>query len=463
MEVTLKNFHTIKSKGRIKACALCILLPIALAVGFPATASHLTAAQKADYEQAEERERIRLLIALAKSGQQDLASELIDLYPLQGKHASNRTLFINGLIKKSSGDLTGATKDFRAALASDPSLTLVRSELAETLVALEEDDSAKHHLKLLQAAAPDQATAAQIGSFIDQIDARRPYTFNAYMAVAPTTNVNNGSIRKTVYSPLFGEMVINDQSKRKSGLGVAIGTNGSYSHRLGNDLRAVISGGIDGRIYEDEDFNAVTLSQAAELRYMLDRGYISFGAVGSQSLDTNSIEPGYYSYGPRIAARLGLTNKDTLALGATFEFREYVGSRDQDGTALMLDASWQHAIDSTFVATLSAGFDDVDAENDVLSYQSVSAGLGIYKELPAGVTINLNGEIKSTKFEDPMLLVGVLREDMRMTARTGVTKRDWGFLGFAPSLEYTYTWNDSNIALYDFDSHSIDLRLTKEF
>jgi outer membrane protein len=445
------------------ACACSVIALVLATQSLPALAEHLTSAQRTDYEQADERARIRLLITLAKTGQHELARELIAAYPLQGKHAPNRTLFITGLIKKASGDLTGAAGDFRNALASNPGLTLVRSELAETLVALEQDDSAKHHLKLLQAEAPDQQTAARIGSFIEQIDARSPYKFNAYIAAAPTTNVNNGSIRKTVYSPLFGEMVINDESKRKSGLGIAVGANGSFSHRLGNDFRAVISSGIEGRIYEEADFNSVTLSEAAEIRYMLESGYLSLGAVGSQSLDTDSIEPGYYSYGPRVAARIGLTPKDTLALGATFEFREYVGSSNNDGTALMLDTSWQHAIDSTFVTTLSVGFDNIDARDDVLSYQSLSAGVGIYKELPAGLTIDMDAELKSTKFEEPMLLLGALREDMRMTGRTSLTKRDWGFMGFAPSISYTYTWNNSNISLYDFDSHAVDLRLTKEF
>ena len=68
---------------------------------------------------------------------------------------------------------------------------------------LDEDDSAKHHLNLLMAEAPNEYEAEGIRSFIDTIDARRPFTFNAYVSVAPSTNVNNGSCqRDDLFAPL---------------------------------------------------------------------------------------------------------------------------------------------------------------------------------------------------------------------------------------------------------------------
>ena len=163
-----------------------------------------TPQQISEYEASTESTRVKLLINLAKSGQHDLAESLLKSYPLTGKFGPNRQLFIEGLILKARGNLTGAAKKYRAALADDPSLTLVRSELAQTLFALQEDDSAKHHLNLLMAEAPNEYEAQGIRSFIDTIDARRPFTFNAYVSVAPSTNVNNGSSNKTIYSPIFG-------------------------------------------------------------------------------------------------------------------------------------------------------------------------------------------------------------------------------------------------------------------
>jgi tetratricopeptide (TPR) repeat protein len=156
-------------------CALnCFVSPVVLAA-VPNTQ------QLVSYEQATEIERVKLLLHLAKTGDVEAVDVLLAKYPLQGPHANNRALFIEGLLLKSQGKLTQAAEKFRAALAQDPSLTLVRSELAQTLVELQEDDSAKHQLQLLAADAPSEEAASGIRSFIDQVDARTPFKFSGYV------------------------------------------------------------------------------------------------------------------------------------------------------------------------------------------------------------------------------------------------------------------------------------------
>ena len=44
-----------------------------------------------------------------------------------------------------------------------------------------------------------------------------------------------------------------------------------------------------------------------------------------------------------------------------------------------------------------------------------------------------------------------------------LTKRDFSIWGYAPELEYTYSFNDSNIASYYFDSHAVNFTLSKDF
>lgn len=423
-----------------------------------------TAEQVEDYQRVDDATRVKLLIHLSRTGRQDLAATLLQRFPLQGKHATNRTLYIEGLILKANRDLTGAAAKFRAALADDPRLTLVRAELAQTLVALEQDDSATHHLRLLAADAPSDQDAAGIRAFIDKVDARRPYRFNVYVAAAPSSNVNNGSGHATVYSPLFGSnLTISNSSRQTSGIGGAVGANAAFSKRIGNDFQLVAAGNGEVRIYDDNDFNYVALSQSAELRYMFERGYIGVGGVASQSLDDDSLDLSYISYGPRLSTRFDLSSKDTLTFSSTYEWRDYTGSTTSDGTAWMNDAAWTHAFNSATNVTLSAGYDDVNLELLQASYDSWSGGLALYKELPLGITTSLTGEIKLSEFDDVNLLAGVVREDTRLVGGIGLTKRDLNLFGFAPEVSYTYVRNASNITMYDYDSHGLDFRLTKDF
>ena len=444
-------------------CALSCLLLMSPAV-LAKAAVEPNPQQISEYEASTEAARVKLLITLARAGQQDLAESLLKRYPLTGEFGPNRQLFIEGLILKARGNLTGAAKNYRAALADDPGLTLVRSELAQTLFTLQEDDSAKHHLNLLMAEAPDEHQAQGIRSFIDTIDARRPFSFSTYISVAPSTNVNNGSSNKTIYSPVFGaDLDIDDESREQSGVGFSTGLSAGYSHRLGNDFSVVLGGGINATIYTDSDYNSFNASQSAELRYLLTGGFLGAGLVASENMKNDELGLSYYSYGPRISLQKAVSAQDRLNLSSVYEWRNYSDYSESDGTALLIDGSWSHTFDSSLIGSLSAGYDDVETGIDYNSFETYSGGFGLYKELPKGITVNLNGELRLSEFDAVHPLAGVVREDRRYMGSVAFTKRDFNIWGYAPAIEYTYVYNDSNISIYEFDSHAIDFKLSKDF
>lgn len=426
------------------------------------TAAQIPAEHLAAFEQAPDSARVRILIRLAKQGYVDEAEALLQQFPLTGEHAGNRTLFIQGLIQKARGDLSEAAQLFRNALANDPKLTMVRSELAQTLVELEQDESAIHHLKLLQADAPDATTAAGIKAFIDSIDARTPFKFNAYIAAAPTSNINTGSIRKSIAG--VGDIV----DRAKPGIGVATGAQAAYSKRMGDDWFLIASGGADLRIYDKSEYNALTLSQSIEARHLTDGGYIGFGAVASQSIDTEAEDISYMSYGPRASFRHAVDGNGTFGGSVLFEFRDYTDADHRNSTALKLDGNWTGYFDSTASITLSPGFtrirtNDVTPASFNYDYDTLSFGISGYKELPLGITVDAGVELQKSWFSRHYLNTFEKRNDDRVVANLNLTKRDLNIFGFAPSLSYTYTRNRSNYDFFDFDIHEVDLRLTKEF
>jgi outer membrane protein len=446
----------------LQRAALCALVVFGAAQS--AQASAPTPQMMAAFEAAPEDQRVMILVKLTKSGQGDLAENLLAEFPLQGPYATNRTLFISGLILKSKGDLTGAAKKFRAALADDPSLTLVRSELAQTLVMLEEDDSAKHHLQLLAAEAPTEQDASGIRSFIDKVDSRKPYKLNAYVSLAPSTNLNSGSKHTTVYSPVFNaNLAIDEDSQAKSGIGAAAGASAAYTKRLGNDFMFVAAGSADARIYDDKDFNSYSLSQSLEMRRLIDKGYIGIGAVSSQSLENDDFGVSYVSYGPRLSVSLNATAKNHLAASAVYEWRDTLSNHGVESNALMFDASWTHAFNSTLNITGFGGFDRIDTQSALTSYQTISGGLSAYKEFGLGVTANIMGSVGLSDFDGYNPTVAKTRADTKLSGAIELTKRDLNIFGFAPSLRYSYTDNLSNINIFDYSTHAVDMRLTKDF
>ena len=407
---------------------------------------------------------------LVNAGFVNAAEQMLHRFPLQGPLATNRTLFIDGLIAKKRGHLNLAATKFRAALANDPHLTVVRIELTKVLADLDENDSAKHHLKLLEAETQDPQQLAGIRSFIQSLDARHPVTFSGFVSIAPSTNINQGSSHSTVYSPgieglngVSGVGTIAPTSQATSGIGVTSGVNIGLNKRIGDQWQAVLAAGLNGTYYPLVGSVSVGSSQSAEMRYLIQDGYLGFGATAYEGADPINLALAYTSYGPRLSLAKLLTPRDQLTASAAYEWRNYYNNPAANGNALIVNAVLTHALDSTSNVALLLGYENITQTIAYNSYQDVTFGLGAYKELSHGITLQGQGTLRLAGFNDINPIQLQTRQDQNFTGSINLTKRDWNILGFAPSLNYTYTRNFSNNDVFDFNSHAVDLRLTKNF
>ena len=415
-------------------------------------------------------QRAMLMIELANTGRHAQAAGILKSHPLSGPHAKNRTLFIEGLILRAYGDLEGATAKFRSALASDPSLTMVRAELATTLNAMGETDSAKHHLKQLMTEAPDAQAASQIKSFIDSIDESRPTRFTSFISLAPSTNVNNGTHHDKIYSN-NGAFV--PDNRQKSGAGLSAGFNVGHTQWLNEHYSAIAGLGLNGSVYEETDYNNFTASEVIELRRQFEWGHIGLGPTASQTITDGGFnfsakklsDPDFasFTYGARLNLLYRLSPRASLQSVTMFDVREYIEAPGYNAEAYGEQFTLSYGFNQSLVGHIVAGYDHSDAKVKLLGTDAFVGGLGLYKELPWGLTATADARVRYTKYLGDWAVAGAPREDLRYDASLGITKRDWNIFGYAPEVEYSFTTNNSNVQIYDFNSHTVDFRLTKEF
>ena len=434
----------------------------------------MTAAENEAFAKLPETERVRTLIMLARGGRHEIAAELLAKYPLTGRFAKNRTLFLEGLILKAQGHLPAAVEKFRAALAADSGLTMVRAELAHTLYLLGEDDGAKHHLELLRGAAPTSEQARDITSFIEAIDARRPVRISAYVGLSPSTNINNGS----GYTLTIGGLPY-QFAKEESGIGVELGLNAAYHKELNDKLSAVVAFGANALQYEGNEFDQLSVSETAEIRHKTRAGYIGVGGLASQSLfgelaDISTLmdfngDISSWSAGPRFTLFHGIAPDLSFDADLTVLRQEYSdGSSYYNGWHTAIAGRLNKAFASDLTGYVRAGVERnrTDSRDD-LDYWAFFGSAGVYKELPYGVTTS--GEVRVRRQiydENYSALVPQFAKPHRDTlvgTTVSVWKRDFDILGYSPVIEYTFTWNSSNIGIFDYTSHTVDFRLTKEF
>ena len=474
------NFKNILQLGRNITCALSVFAALG---GTAARAEpQISANQISIYEHSDEAKRVHILIQLCNAGFVNSAEMLLYRFPLQGPTAVDRTLFIEGLIAEKRGALPLAATKFRAALANDPRLTLVRSELAVVLAHMNEPDSAKHHLELLAADVNDPQQQAGIRSFEESLNKSHPLTFSGFVSIAPSTNINQGSSHNTISSASIPNSVTIDQygnvigsvtynplgtipldNQKQSGIGIIAGGSANYTKHLSERIQAVVSAGVTGTYYPLTGLTGASLNQSAELDYLNSHGYVGFGGTASEGVDTQARALNYTSYGPRLSVLHRITERDQLSASVSYEWRNYPSSPTYNGNALTISSVFTHALDSSSNLALISGYDSVTQQLDSNSYYGGTLGFGFYKEMPRGFTVQGQGTAHLAQFYAQYPYQNFARADANLTGSLTLTKRDWNWFGFAPSLNYTYVRNFSNISLFDFDSHSVDFRLTKDF
>jgi hypothetical protein len=417
-------------------------------------------AQAARFADLPESQRLRILIRMIKAGVYDQAELLLNNTPFQARHAENRTLFLQGLIAKGRKKYDLAAKRFRTALANDPKLTMVRAELAHTLFLNNEDAGAKHHLKLLAGAAPTPELAKQFDRFIDAIDARRPWRLSAYVSMAPSTNFNNGTSRTTL--PFGGgALVIDANSRKKSGIGIRGGANASYTFKPAKDIYLTVGAGVNFTQYGGKTFDDTIISQTVAITRKYKSGRVNFGVSVSERFsgkDEFIIEAGpYVSLDHRFNNKRSIFAK-LRHLRTRFKQADY-----RNGGTTTLDLRLSHTFAQDTVGYLLSGAQRTTTKRDHLDYWAVYGGAALYKELPFGIT--LYGEAKATRklYDGDFPLLGQAQRDTRLDFSASFTKRDFNIFGFAPRLDYTYTKSMSNSVFSEYATHGANISMTKAF
>lgn len=465
-EVTGDGIALAKAMARLPTAALLCCLALACVFLEPAgagTAAGQTtsAAAKGDirFDQLDERVRLRILIGMVRSGGHEQAARMLAGVPFHGPYARNRTLFLHGLIAEARGDLKGAIHQFRTALAGDPNLTMVRMELARVLYLDNDDDGARHQFELLIGAAPTPELVRTFEGFLDAIDERRPWDFDFWVSLAPSTNFNNGTARKVVWIDGL-PFLVDGNTRQKSGIGLRGGTNGSYQFRLGEDLSLVTAAGINDTDYEGDAFDDLLLSQTVELRRKSGWTELWLGGIAQERWSGDAF---LWSLGPQITIkqRFGPRTGGYLRLRQSFNL--YDDADYRNGTTSGGDGRVSWSLSPATVLYALAGAERGTATLPHLDYWSAMGGLAAYHEFGYGLTLYTEGRLRRTVYDGDYPFMDEPRDDLRLDIRATLTKRDFAIWGLAPQVEYTYSTARSNTPFDSFEAHAASVTLTKQF
>ena len=285
-------------------------------------------------------------------------------------------------------------------------------------------------------------------------------SFSVFAGIAPTTNVNQAT-RANSASIGGDTLPLTSLQQKRAATGVFGGVVGGYRQPVSQSIDLMFAGSATGRGYRDSTFNDDLITGELGPRFKFEWGNI--GLYGTVARRWVSNDPYAIQYGGRIAANVKLGERDLLSSNFACVRKDFDTATNFNGANCGAQLSLDHIIDPKTFLRFLGGMEVEKTEAWNFSYASGNLGIGVSHEFAGGMT--LYGQVLASRraYDAPLSDGMDPRRDTRIDATLAITNKEWDVLGLSPMLQYTYTYNLSNIDTYKYDAHGLTLTLTKRF
>ena len=418
-----------------------------------------TPATAAEAEPAGYGESVAAAKGLMLSGRRDEARAL--LQQLAGRYPdSNDVHFLLGLLALDAADYDRAIGHFRSILVRSPDAVRVRLELGRAFFLKRDYENAFRQFQFARAGRLPPGVQGTIDGFIGKIRQQKDWSYSFGVAIAPDSNINNGSSAGEVL--IFGlPFELSGDSRQRSGVGLAVDASVEFAPRLSGSSRLRLGASLQRREHKGEDFDDTTLAVHAGPRIVAGRWDLSLlGSGFRRSFGGRVLNQGYgvrgeatHYMGPRTAASLGLSAHRIA----------YPDYRHQDGWALSAIAGATRALTpaSSVNGRISVG--RKTAGTPELASWSGSLAVGYYRDLPGGFSVYAEPSYAIARYdaEDPFF--AERRKDRTLELRLALLNRRIVLSRFTPRIGVTFARRNSNIDIYDFNQRRLEVGVTSAF
>jgi hypothetical protein len=375
--------------------------------------------------------------------------------------------FLAGFIAVETGDLKGAIKSFRTILDTDPGQTRVRLELARAYLLSGKESSADYHFRLAQndQDLPDEI-ARTIRNTRSILRDQRVWRFSFDFGFAPDTNINGATSAESIdinFGPIKLPLTLNQNARETSGIGQTAGFSAGVRLKATDKIAFLFDADSKAVNYKGTAADDIIGQVAAGPEFRIARyASISVQAVGQQRWYGGRLAS--REYGTRVGLQSALSEGQRIGVELDARKTESKLSNSYSGWQLGANATYEHLIGKSMIATAS-----VFARRDLLNakgFSSVNYGMnvGIGGELPFGLNAGVSGGVSRSEFDAPLLLYSFdKRQDWRSFGRAYLGTRQLKVLGFSPSIDYNYSRVDSNYDLYEMNRHRVNFKFAKFF
>jgi len=376
--------------------------------------------------------------------------------------------FSRAMTAKQLGYTDEAIRTLAAMVEKQDGLARAELELAALYYQTGDFEKARPHFVAAQA-SPKASTELKerIALYLEAIDnrTRRSITTGtAVVGIGFQTNANSGP----------GEFDLNGaegQIDEEDDFNLFASVGVKHNQKIGDGNRAVWES--TGKFYGSLQFDV----DQVNLAYVEATSGVKFGLANETPLSMNFkpyVKLGYmyldddtYFYAPSAGGIFNVAVGESGTFGAGYEYtrssfentdtRPRTEERDSDGHELTL--TYATKITAQDFVTVSLSGMKTDAEAKYWSYEGVEAGVRynhmfsdaiVPGTLPGSVSLGVKYTMNDYDAADPSIDPNNVREDDRLIVDAGAVLPLSDQLGI--SLAASYTTQDSNVSLYEYDN-----------
>ena len=380
--------------------------------------------------------------------------------PSSERARNNQVQFLLGLLDMHDEDYDSATSRFRRILVSEPNSVRVRLEMGRAYYLAGRYDDAERQFLYARAGKVPKTVLVNIDRYLGQIRQLKTFTYGFSLAMAPDTNLNAGPATDAV--TLYGlPFQLSKDAKANSGVGMVLDTNAEWAPRIGKRLKWRFGSQLHRVQYGTTEFDDMTVAGFTGPHLTLKRWDINLlGTIARRWYG----DKGYsLNYGPSLDATYYLTAR--LGVGASGNLSQisydHFQAQNGLGKTISLFSFYTPTTSSYVRGAVTLGHQDAD--DPAYAFTSWQYGLNYVREFAGGITLGLAPAFTRMDYDAPLQSVGATRHDRQYSAQISLLDRRLDFHGMTPRIAYTYTRNDSDIALYTFSRNHFEIGFTKSF
>lgn len=389
---------------------------------------------------------------------------------LLDEHLGETTFdFLYGRASLEVGRYQEAAFAFERVLLNNPNATRARLELGRTFFLLKQYSNAKTTFAAIDLSKAPPNVVDNVKIFLDAIDAelkKKRTHFSGYASLMAGTdsNINTGPEGNAFEIGGLGLLILPDGSTEQDDSFVQFAGRLALNIPLSNFQGGFLEAKYRNRHYADSDeFDASELTLTAGYEYEKGRFALRVPVrYNAYRLDSEA-----YRNSASIGADVYyLASRSTrVSLFGQYSMFDYDDASERDSRAVTAGASWQYAFPSQRMVVYASAFGGIETPDDStyehLGYDMVGLRVGARYRLTSIVTLQATAYGQLRQYDGEYPLFGEQQEDRYTDYSLGLGYR---FLPqWEANLAATYSNNESNIDVNDYERTTASLSLTYQF